>query len=115
MFLLSESWKRQKFFENSDSCNDDGVCECKEKYVGAKCFGCIENHYGLNCLPCNCNVRGGKSSACSQNGKCDCKTGFGGRQCKHCIDGFFGPSCKSECLNLRAHMISNNTSTGWEI
>ena len=105
-----ESLKKPQVFDYSNStCNNQtGICECKGKYTGTKCFGCIEDHYGPNCNPCNCNSRGRKSKACNANGQCDCKTGFdpgNGRQCQHCLPGYYGPTCQGEWSNLKGKKV----------
>ena len=46
-FILSEcNCSADGTEDASGSCSDEGICQCNEGFVGAKCDNCMENYYG---------------------------------------------------------------------
>lgn len=84
-----------------------GVCvNCTKFTTGINCEECQEGYYRPNgilpdaetpCLPCDCDVIGGRDGSCHQSGgQCECREGFQGRRCDQCKEGYEGSNC-SKC------------------
>ena len=84
------------------SCNENGLCSCKEHVTGDKCDACVTGFLGYpacdqcneefhgypNCEPCECNAEGSVSTAC-ENGKCTCKPNITGDKCDKVEPGYY--------------------------
>lgn len=82
----------------SQTCQQNGQCQCKENYTGTKCDSCRYGFYDYpRCIKCACDVRGSKHEICDlKTGQCTCKGSFRGLNCNQCRSGYYGfPSCKA--------------------
>ena len=84
------------------SCNENGLCSCKDHVTGDKCDACVTGFLGFpacdqcteefhgypDCEPCECNAEGSASTAC-ENGKCTCKPNITGDKCDQVEPGYY--------------------------
>ena len=92
------------------SCNENGICSCKEHVTGDKCDACVTGFLGFpscdqcdetfhgypNCEACECNTEGSVSTACT-DGKCQCKPNVTGDKCDEVEPGYYDFPDPKEC------------------
>ena len=78
---------------NGMSCTDNGICDCKENFVGEKCDECAAERFNYPlCEECNCDPDGvtenfftmGGCASVPKGELCDCKETVTGRTCNMC-------------------------------
>uniref|UniRef100_A0A4W6EC76 Basement membrane-specific heparan sulfate proteoglycan core protein n=1 Tax=Lates calcarifer TaxID=8187 RepID=A0A4W6EC76_LATCA len=75
----------------SESCDEDGRCQCVEGVGGNKCDHCSRGYYGFHgngCTACTCDHTGGNCNP--ETGECICPTHTEGDTCDRCETGYWG-------------------------
>ncbi|KAF8367906.1 lam-3 [Pristionchus pacificus] len=71
---------------------NNGICECKDNYIGKHCDRCAEGHGDVDneCPSCECNEMGAIGKDCDDvSGQCTCKQGVFGKRCDQCRPGYY--------------------------
>uniref|UniRef100_A0A3Q1CA21 Laminin, alpha 1 n=1 Tax=Amphiprion ocellaris TaxID=80972 RepID=A0A3Q1CA21_AMPOC len=86
----------------SESCDEEGRCQCVEGVAGDRCDRCSRGYYGFHgsgCKACTCDHTGGNCDP--ESGECICPAHTEGHTCDRCETGHWGhePTTAQNCLH----------------
>ncbi|XXQ39468.1 EGF-like domain-containing protein [Plasmodiophora brassicae] len=87
---------------------------CAAGFTGPNCDACLPDHFGPNCVPCQCGPLGTCQVAPDgTQARCVCKDNVVGERCDQCAKGWYGPTCTGRCQCSRASFcVDGITGTG---
>ncbi|KAG7222970.1 hypothetical protein INR49_029192 [Caranx melampygus] len=94
----------------SESCDDEGHCQCVEGVGGPKCDRCSHGYYGFHgsgCTACTCEHTGGNCNP--ENGECICPPHTEGDTCDRCQAGYWGHHPNTGCKPCSCSVAGSST------